>query len=402
MATIAEVFRVFLKLGLTSFGGPIAHIGYYREELVARRGWLSERAFADLVALCHFLPGPASSQTGVAIGYHRAGPGGALAAFIAFAFPSAAIMATWALGVRVIDAQYDFALLRGFELAALGVVAQAVLSMQRQLCPDWPRRGIALLSMVVVLAYPGSSLLTAQIGVIIMGGILGSLSGSLITAPPRDDHDDATPQRIRLPSLKTAGTATLLAVILLGLSFWPGPDATTWVSLLGGVTQAGALVFGGGHVVLPLLESVTSDWIERDLFLAGYGAAQALPGPLFSFAAYIGMMADSPPSPLLAFLCLAAVFAPGFLFLFAALPFWGRLASWHPARTAMTGINAAVVGLLAAALIDPLGRMSIRNATDASIVLIAFLLLSKTRIPVWAVVIMVGLISLIRFLWTSS
>ncbi len=395
MAESFQVFRVFLKLGLTSFGGPIAHIGYYHQELVERRAWLTERAFADLVALCHFLPGPASSQTGIAIGYHRGGAAGALAAFVAFTSPSAIIMMLCALAADAIDRHGGFVFLRGLELVAVAVVAQAVLSMQASLCPDWQRRAIALLSLVILLVYPSAPSFASQLSVIVLGAFLGRLFLSTDKKPNAatlhcDGYDG-----LRTPSRKAGLVAIIFAIGVLVVSFgsWTGKPAQ-----LAGIAQSGALVFGGGHVVLPLLEGATSGWIDRDIFFAGYGAAQALPGPLFSFAAYIGMLADSPPSFLFALLCLGAVFIPGFLLLFSALPFWNQLSSWHPARTSMAGINAAVVGLLAATLIDPLWVSSVHTPLDFIIVLAAFVFLKKRLIPVWGIVLAVALLCVIRAL----
>ncbi len=392
-----EVFLVFLKLGLTSFGGPIAHIGYYRRELVERRAWLSDQAFADLVSLCHFLPGPASSQTGMAIGYHRGGPAGAVAAFIAFTSPSAIIMAVCALAAQAINNHGDFTLLRGLELVAIAVVAQAVWGMQANLCADWPRRVIAVLAFIGLLIYPTPPSFASQISVILLGALLGGLfldtnhgAGHLAKKSNPEQKSD---HGLRTPSRKAGLVAAILTIGVLILAFgsWTGVAAQ-----LAGIAQAGALVFGGGHVVLPLLESTTSTWIDRDLFFAGYGAAQALPGPLFSFAAYIGMLADWPPSPLFALLCLGAIFIPGFLLLFAALPFWNRLSLWRPARASMAGVNAAVVGLLAAALIDPLWVSSVHTPVDVLITLAAFILLKKSLIPTWGVVLAVALVCVIR------
>ena len=394
-----EVFWVFLKLGLTSFGGPIAHIGYYRRELVERRAWLKDQAFADLVALCHFLPGPASSQTGMAIGYHRGGAAGALAAFIAFTSPSAMIMIVCALAAQAIDNEGDFNLLRGLELVAVAVVAQAVLGMQATLCTDWPRRTIAVLSFIGLLIYPAAPSFTSQISVILLGALLGGvfLDSGHRTEQSGPTHRSLNDRGLRTPSRKAGLVAVILSigVFILVFASWTGAAAQ-----LAGIAKAGALVFGGGHVVLPLLESTTSSWIDRDLFFAGYGAAQALPGPLFSFAAYIGMLAHS--SPLFALLCLGAIFIPGLLLLFAALPFWNHLSLWHPARASMAGINAAVVGLLAATLVDPLWVSSVHTAFDVLIVLGAFILIKKSLIPTWGVVLAVALLCVFRAMVEGS
>ena len=397
-----EVFRVFLRLGLTSFGGPMAHIGYFRQELVIRRAWLRDHTFSNLMALCHFLPGPASSQAVVAIGYHRAGYAGSIAAFVAFTLPSALIMGTTAWAARTFDAYYDFSILRGLELIALVVVAQAVVGMQATLCPDWPRRGIALLTLALVLASPWApppiNTTFVHIGVILLGAALSTLF-----LRNKIEHHGAHNLRLRTPAHYTSLVAAVLFTLVLVCAFagpllWDEPHDLT--RLIMNITQAGTLVFGGGHVVLPLLESATSGVLARDIFLAGYGAAQALPGPLFSFAAYIGMVVTD--SPAFTLLCLLAIFAPGFFILFAALPHWFRLSRWPTARAAVAGVNAAVVGLLAATLINPLWVSSIRTPADAITAAIAFLVLTRTRVPVWGIVLGLTAVHALRTIWLST
>ncbi len=320
-----EVLLAFTRLGVTSFGGPIAHLGYFRAEFVERRRWLDDRAFTDLVALCQFLPGPASSQTGFALGLLRAGLPGALAAWIGFTLPSAVLLVLFAYGARFIGA----GLLHGLQLVAVAVVAQAVWGMARTLCPDRPRAAIATLAAVLLLLAPGAG---AQIGAIVLGALAGLAIGAE-PGPPASALVSAVGRR--------AGAACLaLYALLLVLPLPP---------LFAAFYRSGALVFGGGHVVLPLLRDavVTPGFVSDSAFLAGYGAAQAVPGPLFTFAAYLGAVAAGLPGAALA---LVAIFLPGMLALLGTLPFWDALRTRKRAQAAMRGINAAVVGILGAAL----------------------------------------------------
>ncbi|MFZ1416559.1 MAG: chromate efflux transporter [Defluviicoccus sp.] len=382
-----EVLRAFLILGLTSFGGPVAHIGYFREAFVVRRRWLSERAFADLVALCQFLPGPASSQLGTAIGLARAGMKGAFAAWAAFTLPSALLMVLFAYGTGWIGDAAGTGWLRGVKIVAVAVVAQAVLTMARRLCPDRARAAFAVAAAGLTLLLPGW---VAQIGVIAGGGMLGLL---LL----RGDNDgesrveakDGIPLAGSLTRRQAAGALVAFFSLLALLPMLAAAAGSQTLSALAGFYRAGALVFGGGHVVLPLLDAVVvaPGWISSDAFLAGYGAAQAVPGPLFSFAAYLGaLLAPGVWGLATAALCLGALYLPAFLVLFGTLPFWQQLRQRPQAQAALSGINAAVVGLLLAALYDPVWIAGVHSRADAALMFVCFLLLEGWRLPAWAVV----------------
>jgi len=375
-----EVFRVFLRLGLTSFGGPIAHLGYFREEFVCRRGWLDETQFAHLLAVCQFLPGPASSQMGFAIGLFRAGWRGALAAFLAFTLPSALLMFGFAALAPSLGHGIGAASVHGLKLVAVVIVAHGLLGMARQLVPDLPRALIAI-SVLALIGSTGNAL--TQIVAIVLGGLLGLWLCRHVTAPAtavfRVDYGRRT-------------AAVLLMLFLSGLcAAWmlPSSQAPTAFGLAAAFYKAGALVFGGGHVVLPLLQEtlVETDWVRQDVFLAGYGAAQAVPGPLFSLAAFLG--AEVPldlPTTVSASIALFAVFLPGFLLLLAVLPVWAALAQRKWAASGMAGVNAAVVGILAAAFLNPVLAEGIRGSLDLSIALVGFALLAGARLsPVWVV-----------------
>lgn len=382
-----EVLRAFLILGVTSFGGPVAHIGYFREAFVVRRRWLSERAYADLVALCQFLPGPASSQIGVAIGLARAGMKGAFAAWAAFTLPSALLMVLFAYGTGWIGAAAGTGWLRGVKVVAVAVVAQAVLTMARSLCPDRTRAAFAIAAAALTLLLPGWG---AQIGVIAAAGVCGLM---LLRGDASGAGAVAAEGGFPLAgSLRPGQAAAALVVFFALLVLLPALAAVAdsrMISALAGFYRAGALVFGGGHVVLPLLDAVVvaPGWISSDAFLAGYGAAQAVPGPLFSFAAYLGaLLAPGAWGLATAALCLSALYLPAFLVLFGALPFWQRLRQRPQAQAALSGINAAVVGLLLAALYDPVWVAGVHSRADAALVFLCFLLLEGWRLPSWAVV----------------
>ncbi|HET9019629.1 MAG TPA: chromate efflux transporter [Acetobacteraceae bacterium] len=364
--TTGEVFRAFLRLGLTSFGGPVAHLGYFRAEFVERRRWLDDRAFSDLVALCQFLPGPASSQTGFALGLLRGGYRGALAAWAGFTLPSALLLVLFAYGAgRIEGSAAGQGLLHGLKLVAVAVVAQAVWGMARTLCPDRPRAAIGTAAAVLLLAAPGAA---TQVGAIVLGG----LAGLFLTAPASTAH---APSGLRVG--RRVGMACLaLYALLLVLPLPP---------LLGAVYRAGALVFGGGHVVLPLLRDavVTPGLVSQDAFLAGYGAAQAVPGPLFTFAAYLGAVAAGVPGAAVA---LVAIFLPGILALLGVLPFWEDLRAHPRAQAAMRGINAAVVGILGAALYTPVWTSAVLRPADVALALVGFVLLTVWRAPPLVVV----------------
>ena len=379
--TVREVFLAFLRLGLTAFGGPIAHLGYMREEFVHRRRWLDDAAFAQLLAVCQFLPGPASSQLGFAIGLLRGGWGGALAAFVAFTLPSALLLFAFAALAPQLAGGAGQAALHGLKLVAVAVVAHALLGMVRQLAPDRPRRLIAVGAGLLV-ALAGTAWM--QLVAIVLGGALGLwLCRGLPPAP--------VVQRVPLPH-GPRGAAVFAALFLLGLGaalLLPAAGTPGVAGLAAAFYQAGALVFGGGHVVLPLLQQtvVDSGWVGPDAFLAGYGAAQAVPGPMFSLAAFLG--AEVPlglPAAVGATVALLAVFLPGFLLLLAVLPVWARLAPRPRVARAVAGINAAVVGLLAAAFIDPVWTSGIRGPVDLGIATLGFVLLAVARVSaLWVV-----------------
>jgi chromate transporter len=380
-----EVFRVFLKLGVSSFGGPVAHIGYFREEFVVRRRWLGEPTFVDLVALCQFLPGPASSQTGFAIGLMRAGYGGALAAWTGFTLPSAILVVLFAYGAGALSGPIGAGLLHGLKLVAVAIVAQAVWGMARSLCPDRERASIATVSALIIL-FGTSSL--AQIGAIVLGGLLGLWLCR--QAPPiADGH-------IGIPVSRRTGFGALAAffVLLVGLPIAQKLSGSSALALFDAFYRSGALVFGGGHVVLPLLREafVAPGWVSDDVFLAGYGAAQAVPGPLFTFAAYLGAVVRPVPHGIAgAALGLFGIFLPGLLILLGALPFWDDFRKRVAAQAAMRGVNAAVVGLLGAALYTPLWTSAVKGPGDFALALVGFILLTVWRLPPLIVVIVSAL-----------
>jgi chromate transporter len=379
-----EVFRAFLKLGLTSFGGPIAHLGYFRNELVVRRKWIDEAGYADLVALCQFLPGPASSQVGFALGLLRGGPLGALAAWCAFTLPSALLLIAFAMAGPAFGGPIGAGLIHGLKIVAVSVVAQAVWGMARVLTPDRMRAGIALAALFIVVFLGGS---LAQIAAIASGGVAGFwLCRNSVTAPIG---------HLSFGISRTVGaTALILLFALLALL----PLLSAWsdlhgVKLIDSFYRAGALVFGGGHVVLPLLEAevVKPGWISTDGFLAGYGAAQAIPGPLFTFAAYLGAAMDPSPTGIAgAFICLVGIFLPGLLLVTGTLPFWDALRLRPGAQAMMRGTNAAVVGILGAALYDPVWTGGIVSPRDFALAVAGFLLLTIWRVPPWAVVLLLA------------
>ena len=376
--TPKEVFLAFLKLGLTSFGGPIAHLGYFRDELVTRRKWLSDSAYADLVALCQFLPGPASSQVGFALGMMRAGWLGALAAFTAFTLPSALLLFLFAITATGISGPLGTGAIQGLKIVAVAIVAQAVWGMARNLCPDRERAAIAVVAVAVLAFAPGA---IGMIGAILAGALLGLLLGRG-TDTPVSGHV-AKPVSRKAAALALALFLGLLALMPLVAGQSQG------LAVIDGFYRAGALVFGGGHVVLPLLqaETVAPGWVTPDAFLAGYGAAQAVPGPLFTFAAYLGAVLEPPPNGMAgAVLAILAVFLPGFLILIAALPFWDRFRSLAAAQSLMQGANAAVVGILAAALYSPVFTTAISDLRDFAVALACFVLLTAWKTPPWVVV----------------
>ena len=376
-----EVFLVFLRLGLTSFGGPIAHLGYFHHEFVVRRQWLDEKTYADLVALCQFLPGPASSQVGIAIGLSRAGYAGSIAAWVGFTLPSAIVLVIFAYGVSTIGGALGGGWLHGLKVAAVAVVAQAVLSMMQSLAPDRERATLAVVAAVIALVVPSA---WGQVGAIILGGIVGLIF--LRNAAPADFVSLPHPVKRVVGAL----ALTVFFGLLIGLPLLLAVMPNHSLSLFEAFYRAGSLVFGGGHVVLPLLQAsvVPSGWVTNDAFLAGYGAAQAVPGPLFTFAAYLGAVMGPEPNGLLgATLCLIAVFLPSYLLVIVALPFWDDFRRRRGAQAALAGINATVVGLLLAALYNPVWTAGITSAVDFALAMTAFLLLFMWRTPPWLVVL---------------
>lgn len=385
--TATQVFAAFLKLGVTSFGGPIAHLGYFRHEFVTRRKWLEEPSYADIVALCQFLPGPASSQVGITIGLLRAGLAGALAAWLGFTAPSALAMIAFGYGVTAFGDLGHAAWLHGLKIVAVAVVAQAVWGMAQSLCPDRPRVTLAIGAAVLTLLLPSA---VGQVGVIALGALIGwwwlpGDAGNNVNA-------------IHVPLSRRAGFAAfaIFVVLLILLPLAAGATQVHAIGLIDAFYRSGSLVFGGGHVVLPLLqqEVVPPGWISNDAFLAGYGAAQAVPGPLFTFAAYLGTaMQPSPNGWLGALICLVAIFLPSFLLLFGALPFWNDLRQRADIQSALRGVNAAVVGLLLAALYTPVWTSAIGRPVDFAIAAVAFLLLVFWKVPPWLVVVLGALAS---------
>jgi chromate transporter len=377
-----EVLAAFFRLGLTSFGGPIAHLGYFHNEFVVRRQWLSEHAYADLVALCQFLPGPASSQVGIAIGLSRAGYAGALAAWTGFTLPSAVALVLFAYGVSRLGDVSSAGWLHGLKVVAVAVVAQAVLNMMRSLAPDRERATLAVAAAVIVLIIPSMG---GQIGAILLGAVAGLV---LLRTNTPSDH-------VSLPMNVGRVTGAVMLVIffalLIGLPLLASTTSWQGLHLLSAFYRAGSLVFGGGHVVLPLLQAsvVPPGWTTNDIFLAGYGAAQAVPGPLFTFAAYLGASMKVPPTGLIgAVICLLGIFLPSFLLVMGVLPYWEELRKRSGAQAALRGVNAAVVGLLLAALYHPVWTGGITNAYDFAIAATAFLLLFMWQTPPWLVVIL--------------
>ncbi len=379
-ARLREVFTAFLVLGLSAFGGPVAHLGYFRNEFVQRRRWLSESAYADLVALCQFLPGPASSQVGFALGLMRGGPWGALAAWTAFTLPSAIALVLFALGASLMDGPASQAVIHGLKVTAVAVVAHAVWSMARSLCPDLPRVVIALTGALLVSLLGGP---LAQVSAI----AAGALAGAIVCRPQAAPTTHDLPFEVSPRAGVCAAVLFLLGLFGLPLLAWTVPSGVSLTS--DAFYRAGALVFGGGHVVLPLLEAevVQPGWVTADAFLAGYGAAQAVPGPLFTFAAYLGAVMQPLGGMAGAALALCMIFLPGMLLLLAVLPWWNRFRRWQPAHALMRGANAAVVGILAATLYDPVWTGTILGPTDMLLAVAGLLMLVVWKTPAWWVVI---------------
>jgi len=385
-ASALEVLRIFLRLGLSSFGGPVAHLGYFRTEFVERRRWLDDHAYADLVALCQFLPGPASSQVGMALGLQRAGWAGALAAWVGFTLPSALALTLLAMGLARWESLGASGVVQGLKIVAVAVVAQAVWGMSRSLCPDRPRAGIGLAAALLALLVPGS---VGQLMAIALGALAGWRLLGAPTAPPG--------VALACPVSRRAGAMLLLifGALLLGLPVTAALVDLPWLQAVAVFYQAGSLVFGGGHVVLPLLQAgvVPPGWVDEATFLAGYGAAQAVPGPLFTLAAFLGASMVGPPGGWTGALSmLLAIFLPAFLLVAGALPWWEALRRHATVQRALGGINAAVVGLLGAAFYDPVFTSAIHTRADLALALGAFGLLVVGRLsPLWVVLLAAGI-----------
>lgn len=390
-SSIAEVFLVFFRWGFLAFGGPVAHLGYFQKEFVQKRQWLSDSEYADLVAFCQFLPGPASSQIGFAIGLKRAGIPGAFAAWVGFTLPSAALMISFAYGLSALGAIQEAGWIVGLKLAAVAVVADAIWNMAEKLCPDSERALLAIGAAAVLLLTAGA---IWQVAVIVFGGLAG---WALFRkrAPSKTGVEAAEPRRIGWPYL------AIFFALLLGLPLIRElQQGWEWLAVTEGFYRAGSLVFGGGHVVLPLLESFTVDrgWIDDDAFLAGYGAAQALPGPLFAFSSFLGASLSAGPGGATGgVLGLLAIYLPSWLLVLGAMPYWERLRRFDGAQAALAGTNAAVVGLLLAAFYDPIWTASVTNASRLAFALAAFGALRFTRLPPWALVALCAFIGDIAF-----
>ncbi len=379
---MAEVFQVFLRLGCTSFGGPVAHLAYFRLDLVERRRWLDEATYADLMALCQFLPGPSSSQVAVCLGILRAGIAGGLAAWCGFCLPSAVVLTLFALGVQLLDDLNHAAWLHGLKIVAVAVVAHAVWNMALRLCPDRSRMSLAVVAAVLCLLVPSAA---GQLGSIAIGALIG---WRWFPAEAKASSSTARDFYISRP-LSMVAISSFAILLILSLQLLATPLGTSW-NLLAAFFRSGSLVFGGGHVVLPLLQSAVClpGWISIDNFLAGYGAAQAVPGPLFSLAAYVGASSQVWSNSWLGGLaCLLAIYLPSFLLLIGVLPFWGALRRRQSVQSALKGINAAVVGLLLAALYSPVWTSAIFGPADFGAALIAFLGLTYWKAPAWLVVV---------------
>lgn len=387
-----EVFLAFLKLGLTSFGGPIAHLGYFRAELVERRRWVSDDQFGQLLAICQFLPGPASSQLGFSLGLLRAGWVGGLAAFVAFTLPSVLLLVAFAAALPLLSGPIGQAAVHGLKLVACAVVADAVLGMSKKLCPDALRRTIAVLSAAAILVASSAS---AQLVVVALAAVIGAYFLRGISAP-----DDTSGLEISYGPRIGSVLLLTFGVMLLGLPLF-ATGKPEFASVAEAFFRAGALVFGGGHVVLPLLQDsvVATGWVSSEQFLSGYGASQAIPGPMFAFSAYLGAVLSPGESTYsMAATALVFMFLPGFLLVAGVLPFWAAVASNPIAGRAIAGVNAAVVGLLGAALYSPIFTSGITSPADLAVAVVAFGLLAVWRVSPLIVVLWCVFASVLR-LW---
>ncbi len=381
-----EVLGVFAKLGITSFGGPVAHLGYFRQEIVVRRKWLDEAAYTDLIALCQFLPGPASSQMGIALGIIRAGLWGGLAAWLGFTLPSAIALTIFAYTTTLFKGIVQSGWLHGLLIVAVAVVAQAVWGMAKTQCPNKQRATLALVAAIVILLWP---IAIVQIGIIPLAGILGWLflrSAQTV---------ESSPLPLVLSRRLALGCLVLFFGLLIVLPVLRQVTQSQPIALFDTFFRVGSLVFGGGHVVLPLLqrEVVPAGWVTNDQFITGYAAAQAVPGPLFTFSAYLGAVSRPAPNGWLgAMIALLAIYFPSFLLLIGILPFWNRLRAFEPFQAALRGINAAVVGILLAALYQPIWTSAIHTPVDFALGLVAFGLLVVWKMPPWVVVVLSALL----------
>ena len=383
LKNLLTIFAVALRLGLTSFGGPIAHIGFFRQEYVENRKWLSERRFSDLVALCHFLPGPTSSQVGIAVGITRGGLLGGLLAWVAFTLPSAAVLIAFGFGISEFDTLLEDDWLRGLKIAAVAVVAQALWGMGTSLAPDKARASVAVAAAIAILLSP---FIFSIVAVIVAAGALGWWRFQNYV-----DETDTDTATYSIWKPLAIGCAILFALILVGLPILRQIVDFDVLDIFDSFFRSGSLVFGGGHVVLPTLESevVENGWVTTEQFIAGYGASQAIPGPLFTFSAYLGTVMDIGPGGIGgALIALIAIFFPSFLLVIAILPFWNRLSQAKRFRAALVGINAAVVGILAAAFFDPVWTSSVKEPADFALAAAAFGLLVFWKLPSWLVVIL--------------
>ncbi|TYR81684.1 chromate efflux transporter [Priestia megaterium] len=375
-----EILLVSTKLGFTSFGGPVAHLGYFRDEYVTKRKWLDEKSYADLIALCQFLPGPASSQVGISIGMVRGGIFGGVLSWIGFTMPSVIVLILFAYFLQGMDAS-TAGWINGLKVVAVAVVAQAVLGMGKTLAPDRPRVTIAISAALITLFFPTA---IGQISTIIIAGIIGYIRYKEIKIDPVENMNIRISRKI--------GAAALLVFVglLAGLPLIRAAFPSVWMSMIDIYYRVGSIVFGGGHVVLPMLERevVPTDMVSESSFLAGYGAAQAVPGPLFTFASYLGTVTAGWSGALVA---TAAIFLPSFLLVLATLPFWNTLRKKASIRAALMGVNAAVVGILLAALYDPVFTSSIKTTSDFALALVAFGLLMYWKVAPWIVVILTAI-----------
>ena len=383
MPRLLEIFLAALKLGVTSFGGPIAHIGYFRDEYVEKRKWLDERSYADLVALCHSLPGPASSQVGIAVGIGRGGLLGGVAAWLGFTLPSAALLIAFAYGVTEYDDLFSGDWLRGLKIVAVAVVAYALWGMARSLASGKKTATFAIASAIVILLWHNP---VALVLVILAAGIIGRF----VLGSASDDVDASSTEN---PIGTRLGIASLVAffALLIALPLFRQGFEAQWLGVFDSFFRSGSLVFGGGHVVLPVLQSevVPSGWVTNEQFIAGYGAAQAVPGPLFTFSAYLGTAMEGTVSGWSGgLIALVAIFLPSFLIVVGVLPFWNALRANVNFRASLAGVNAAVVGFVAAALYDPVWTTAIGSPRDLGLGLAAFALLAIWRLPPWLVVLL--------------